>query len=142
MAEAQVRTSHTFTTYQCYSSLSANWSWPGNAMGWRLETDQYLEFYNSWRGNPAAHTFGNNFPPKFSLGEHSPLFGTLRENILVTESYDKMFHRLLLLRRTPVPSTEGVVITGQPGIGASTRLDRFLVRQLTYASVLQGKPSS
>ena len=109
-------------------------------MEWKPETGQYLRFYNSWRGNPVAQTFGSDFPCELSLGEHSPfLSGPLRKKILITESYDKMFHRLLLLRRTPLPPTRGVVITGQPGIGASTRLDRFLARQLTGASVLQEK---
>ena len=104
--------------------LAANWKWRDADAEWRLETDLYLDFYNFWRGNPNAETFDKDFPHKFSLGEHSPLSSSLGESILVTESYDKMFHRLLLLRRTPLPSTEGVAIIGQPGTGASTKLDR------------------
>jgi len=37
--------------------------------------------------------------------------------ILVTESYERMFHHLLLLRRDDEGSRKGAVITGQPGIG-------------------------
>ena len=43
---------------------------------------------------------------------------TFRGQILVTKSYEKMFYRLLRLRRNDEGKTKGAVITGQPGVGA------------------------
>ena len=39
--------------------------------------------------------------------------------ILVTESYDTLLHRMLSFRRQGRGDTKGVVLTGQPGTGAS-----------------------
>ena len=40
--------------------------------------------------------------------------------ILITEAYDKMYQRLLYLREfDEYGKDKGVVITGQPGVGAS-----------------------
>ena len=41
---------------------------------------------------------------------------------LITESYDRMYHHLLLHLRDEGKS-KGVVLTGQPGVGASPRPD-------------------
>jgi len=44
---------------------------------------------------------------------------TPRGKIIITSSYNNMFHRLLRIRIDDAEDHRGVVITGQPGIGAS-----------------------
>jgi len=77
-----------------------------------------------------AHSTGSNFsktfPYKLSLGKSPdgvPLLPfrpgrTSGDQILVTESYENTFRRLLHLRKNNEGDTQGVVLTGQPGIGA------------------------
>ena len=62
--------------------------------------------------------------------------------ILVTESYEHMFHRILDFRMKDSGFKKGLVLTGQPGIGLSPRLDIILVQQLTDTYTLQGNMPS
>jgi len=65
---------------------------------------------------------------------------TSENRILVTKSYDDTFHRLLNLRQRDRGKRRGVVLTGQPGTGASLWPPYpHLARQLTSTPVLQGK---
>jgi len=90
-------------------------------------TNEYQQFYEYWSDISASPKFLNKFPYKLSLGVDSdgaPLLpfrshSTLGNQILVTEAYDKIFDRLMVLREKDKGSTTGAVLTGQPGIGAS-----------------------
>ena len=62
--------------------------------------------------------------------------------ILVTKSYDDMLRRVLYLRQCDKGKDRGVVLAGQPGIGASLWPGPHPVGQLTSASVPQEKLSS
>jgi len=64
---------------------------------------------------------------------------TPRNQILVTKPYDEIFRRVLCLRQRDRGKGRGVVLTGQPGIGASLWPGPHPVRQLTGASVPQEK---
>jgi len=107
----------------------------------------YQQFYEHWRNSSASSKFLNIFPYELSFGvdqdEASPLpfcsYSTSGNQILVTKSYEDMFHRMLRLRNYDRGTSRGMVLTGQPGTGASQRLDPHLVRQFTSASVLQEK---
>ena len=100
-------------------------------------TDEHQQFYEHWRGNENStdSKFLNTFPYKLSLGKGPddepllPFQPSASENrILVTNSYERMFHRLLRLRKNDVGGTQGVVLTGQPGIGAPLQPDPRPVR--------------
>ena len=88
-------------------------------------TDEYQQFYEKWDDESSSSHFRDTFPYKLSLGVDQ--YGgsllpfrdasTLGGKILVTKSYDDMFHRLLRLRNKYYG--RGAVITGQPGIGGS-----------------------
>ena len=95
--------------------------------------------------------FSDKFPYKLSLGQDenkAPLLpfrsaSMSGDQIVVTESYVHMLHRILRLRSLDKGSNRGVVVTGQPGTGASIMIRSSVVRKLTGASILQGKlPSS
>ena len=87
----------------------------------------YQEFYQRCRDSSTRPKFSDEFPYKLSLGTKSdgsellPFHSgsTFGGQILVTESYDKLFHRILSFRRADKGDTNGVVLTGQPGTGAS-----------------------
>jgi hypothetical protein len=100
--------------------------------------DEYHDFYMHWLGQstesaePTGSTelaksiFCSTFPYKLSLGagpdgRSRPPFApaVLGNEILVTEAYDKTFHRLLRLRMHDKGHDKGAVLTGQPGIGTS-----------------------
>ena len=68
-------------------------------------TGGHQKFYEDWQGHPDGSKFLNTFPytwdpGKDSVDEHLPFYSgiTPGNRILVTESYDKMFHRLLRIR--------------------------------------------
>jgi len=69
--------------------------------------DNYQEFYDRCRNSSTGPTPSNDFPYQISLGtnpdgeELLPFHSgdTLGGQILVTESYDKLFHRILNFRR-------------------------------------------
>ena len=84
-------------------------------------TGKYQQFYEHWRKCPGASKFLNTFPYKLPLGANLPFRpgNTSGDQILVTKSYDNMFHRLLRLRKKDKGRTRGVVLTGQPGVGMS-----------------------
>jgi len=55
-------------------------------------------------------------------GEPPPPFrpnDTSGARILITKSYNDVFHRLLHLRQKDFGASRGAVLTGQPGTGAS-----------------------
>jgi len=91
-------------------------------------TDGYQQFYEHWRGNEnsTGSKFSNTFPYKLSLGKRpngAPLLPfhprVSEDRILVTISYERMFHRLLRLRKIDTEKSRGAVLTGQPGIGVA-----------------------
>src|SRR5258707_15891664 len=107
-----------------------NWDWSDTNKGkWEAMTDNYQQFCDHWRDRSSGSNFLDQFPYKLSLGVDGlgasllPFgAGSTSENrILVTKSYDAMYHRLLLLRQNDEGDAKGVVLTGQPGIGASLR---------------------
>lgn len=79
------------------------------------------QFYDYWRGPPASSEFRDTFPYTLGLGVDAILpfnsHDTSENRIVVTKSYDDMFHRLLRLRRRDYGRSKGAVLTGQPGIG-------------------------
>ena len=106
----------------------------------------HQEFCDWWYGEPNDLAPPSSYPYVLRLGlptDRSTLpFGpeTISDNqILVTESYELMFLRLLHLRESDKGQTRGAVLTGQPGIGESPGSDPHPVRQLTGASALQEK---
>ena len=103
-----------------------NWTWSEtDKEKWKVETGGCQKFYDHWRGGTNKSKFLHEFPYRLSLGmggnkRFIPLsIPTKHGNeILVTESYEKTFHHLLLLRKLDKGSRRGAVITGQAGIGA------------------------
>ena len=93
----------------------------GVAVGY--ECQQFCEY---WSTDSSGRNFINAFPYRFSLGVDQggvsllPFHptSTSRNEIVVTKSYDDMFHRLLQLRMRDAGDARGAVLTGQPGIGA------------------------
>ena len=128
-----------------------NWVWSDTAKGkWEALTDKYhpfykyQQFYDRWRDRSSGSNFLDQFPYKLSLGVDElgasllP-FGagsTWENRILVTRSYDDMYHRLLLLRQNDEGDAKGAVLTGQPGIGASLR---SLPCATTHQRIFPGK---
>ena len=96
-------------------------------------TDGYQKFSEHWDKRSSHSEFlKKKFPYELSLGAREPPPGAdskdvpllpfrnermSGDNILVTKSYDDMFHRLVRLRNEYYG--RGAVITGQPGIGGS-----------------------
>ena len=89
-------------------------------------TEEYQKFYEHWRG-PDHASFRSEFPYKLSLGvdeDGGSLLpddptNTSENKILVTESYNETFYRLLRLRKKDRGNRKGAILAGQPGIGAS-----------------------
>ena len=88
-------------------------------------TNHYWKFCEYWYNRPGSD-FLSKFPYELSFGNKdgkyflSPDPSASVNKILVTASYNDAFHRLLRLRRDDdVGDTRGVVLTGQPGVGAS-----------------------
>jgi len=97
-----------------------------NKKEWRVEGGGDQRLYKLWRNKPDDSDFLNTFPYKLSVGVDSYgaslsayCSGPVGGQIIVTKSYDDMFHRLLRLRMDRMGRAQGAVITGQPGIGAS-----------------------
>jgi len=90
-------------------------------------TDRFQRFYDHWRKPSTYSEFPKTFPSKLSLGVDSGSKSllpfrpgsTLGDQILVTKSYDDMFHRLLRLRKNDEGVMRGVVLTGQPSVSTS-----------------------
>ena len=94
----------------------------------------YMQFYEHWHRSDANSSFLGTLPYKLSLGVDSNKKCLLPfhrndsgDQILVTRSYNTMFHRLLRLRGADTGTTRGAVITGQPGIGMCLWLDLYAV---------------
>ena len=89
-------------------------------------TSWHHRFNQNWRNRSKSSKFLDKFPYLLPLGvnqdnnSYRPYLLPIetRKEILVTESYEKMFHRLMLLRTQDFGGQRGAVITGQPGIGA------------------------
>jgi hypothetical protein len=87
-------------------------------------TNGFQKFYERWRNNSTNPELLNRRPYKLSLGvnpEDVPFYtrNASASQILVTEAYDDVYHRLLLRRKNDPGDERGAVLTGQPGIGAS-----------------------
>ena len=79
-----------------------------------------MQFYKYWSKESAHTSFLSTFPYTLSLGVDSKnkcLLPFHPKNILVTESYNNLFHRVLRLREADIGTTAGVVLTGQSGTG-------------------------
>lgn len=102
------------------------WLWPSKDK-WKVVTGWHREFNQYWRDDSNSSKFLDNFPYLLPLGVGEgndldlPYFLSIktRDQILVTEAYDRLFHHLLLLRTRDRGSQRGAVITGQPGVGPS-----------------------
>jgi hypothetical protein len=138
----------------CLPCVNANllpdneWTWSEtDKKEWKEVTSNHQQFYEHWRKSSSGSKFANKFPYKLSLGvaPHSTSrlpFGSIRtlgNQIVVTRSYEDMFHRLLRFRKDDTGTKRGAVLTGQPGIGTSLQPDLHPVRQLTDPSILQEK---
>jgi hypothetical protein len=90
-----------------------------------VATEEWQQFYDHWNKDSASSRFSDEFPYVLDLGmdpDNEPLlpwheFETAENQILITKSYDEIFHYLLLLRQKDVGDTRGAVLTGQPGAG-------------------------
>ena len=111
---------------------------------WQVDHDDdgYQQFYDKWRTKTTDSDFYNPFPYQLSLGRSTsgaplPPFRAddiLGDKIVVTESYDQMYHRLLRLRMSDVGGkAKGAVLTGQPGVGVST--NRSFPRAATHQRI-------
>ena len=80
-----------------------------------------MGLYTHWRDRQEASSdFINEFPYELSLGVNSSAMEPSRKVILVTKAFDEVYHRLLRPREFDEwDRHKGVVITGQPGVGAS-----------------------
>jgi len=83
-----------------------------------------MQFYEHWRKPSAPANFLSEFPYTLSLGvdSNNQCLVPFRsdessDKILVTRSYNTLFHRLLRLRAADIGYTKGAVLTGQPGSG-------------------------
>ena len=105
---------------------------------------EYQQFYDSWRNDTTKPgKFEEKFPYELHTGPVPFLAHETRGNkILVTESYEALYHRILRLRGQDMGTATGVVVTGQPGAGESLLRDRDLSRRLTGAFVPQEKQPS
>ena len=58
---------------------------------------------------------------------------TSNSKIVVTSAYHEMYYHILGFRKRSVSAVRngGIVLTGQPGVGASLSLNPYPVRQLT-----------
>lgn len=98
-------------------------------VGRKVETGRCQNFYERWRDSSNSSKFLDSFPYKLELGVddlgrsllpfNNTLSATAGSVILVTKAYDYIFHRLLHLRQQDTGYEKGVVLTGQPGTGAS-----------------------
>lgn len=97
---------------------------PDDKDPWPAVTNGYQAFYEYWRDRPFP--FSDIFPYKLHLGcdkDGHPLL-PLREpktsgaTILVTQAYADTFQRIWQFREAG-SAHQGIVLTGQPGIGAS-----------------------
>ena len=102
----------------------------------------HQDFYDYWRMPSRASDFDSfkEFPRELSLGAKLPFHTNRSKNwILVTESYETTFHRILDIRMDRGLPGRGLVLTGHPGIGVSPQPDPHPVWQLIGAPVLQEK---
>ena len=83
-------------------------------------------FYEKWRSEPFEQPqkfpyimgFGTNSDGQSLLQFRSE--ETANGEIVITKAYEDMYNRILNIREgNPESDTRGVVLTGQPGIGAS-----------------------
>lgn len=100
----------------------ADWTWPAKEMEeWEKLAGGFKGFCDYWRDIDSGSDFVDDFPYELSLGMEPLLpFLTHSESggrILVTQSYEAMFQRLLRLREKDEKTPTGAVLTGQPGTG-------------------------
>jgi hypothetical protein len=94
---------------------------------------QFQTFYNYWCDHDRS--FPETFPSVLSLGTKPPVGSLPGDKILVTEAYEALYRRLVEMRASG--GYLGVVITGQPGIGASKLSVLYLLRWLNNTSTIQ-----
>lgn len=106
-------------------SLERDWEWIGRD-GWTQPVDneewrQYQQFYDTWRGATIPSEFETKLPYVLSLVESPPAYIPDQPSILVTETYEKLLHRILCIRRRDAEERfrNGILLTGQPGTGTS-----------------------
>lgn len=109
------------------------WTWSDEDKAqWQPGPSLVQQFYAKWRGATLPeHT---SLPYEIEVGLHedgTPLLpfhahATSESRILITKTYEDIFHRLLDLRRVD-KSTGGAVITGQPGTGTFNGMTRSCI---------------
>ena len=92
------------------------------------------QFCSYWYNRPYGFGLKEKFPYTLSLGSSEvnlPIHAgvTLDKTIVITKSYHEIYYRILDAGRA---GKGGVVLTGQPGVGASKRLDPRPVQRLTF----------
>ena len=101
-----------------------NWSWPDkDRRVWEAVGGGLQKFYEYWRDRGYGSDLKEEFPYQLLLGGSEvelPIqpAKTIDNKIVVTKEYHDMYFRVLRLRQADGPDG-GVVLTGQPGIGAS-----------------------
>ena len=93
-------------------------------------TDDYKNFYDHWRNRAYGSGLRKRFPYKLSLGVPGPMGAdnTSNSEIVVTSAYHEMYYRILGFRKRSASAVRngGIVLTGQPGVGASLWLNSYL----------------
>ena len=89
-------------------------------------------FYEYWRGRRYGSDLRDQFPYTLSLGVSGvdlPLEPnkTTDNKIVITKSYHEIYYRILDVRRIK-GNDGGAVLIGQPGVGASPRLNPYPAR--------------
>jgi len=89
---------------------------------WKKEDEGWAtSFCRYWRKPHPVVDFPNKSkqPHELLLGTDVRFSPPVGNQILVTQAYERMFHRLLTIRGEDSGTTKGAVVTGQPGTGAS-----------------------
>ncbi|KAF9779812.1 hypothetical protein BJ322DRAFT_1086617 [Thelephora terrestris] len=128
-----------------WDESDGKWAWSDVDRGtWKIASDRYQLFYRQWLAQPPNPKFSKTAPYELSIGadKHgTPLLpfhaaDSSQGKILVTESYEYTFIRILYLRERDLGRARGVVLTGQPGTGKTTFLKYMLVRLLSARQVV------
>lgn len=121
LLQVSYRTVMTLTNIEPFRTDS-NWTWSAQNQALWTQTDTlYQDFYDKWRGSEPAlyNPIDTNIVP-YVLNVGGPTTKDGDATILVTASFVEMLQRILLLRSDVLNQridAQGVVITGQPGIG-------------------------
>ena len=98
---------------------------------------EHQAFYNYWCTDSGGSDFDSKkFPRELQLRAKSPFYVDTKENqILITQSYETMFHHILNIHMQELQG-RGVVLTRQPGISVSLQPDPRPMQQLISVLVV------